>query len=43
MPVPEGQITGSQIWVNPTSEEITEALPPEEVEEVIIEVETDEE
>lgn len=42
MPVPEGQITGAQIW-QPVTEQVTKVLPPEEVTEVIVEVESDDE
>ena len=35
MPVPEGQITGSQIWTQPVEEEV------EDVEEVVEQKETD--
>ena len=42
MPIPHGEITTSEVWVKP-SEEIKEKLPPEEVTEVIIEVESDDE
>jgi len=43
MPTPYGTISTSEGPVNPETQKITEALPPEEVTEVIIEVETDEE
>ena len=41
MPIPNGQISTSAIWTTPT-EEIIEKLPPEEVDEVIVEVDDDE-
>ena len=42
MPIPHGEITGSEIW-KPVTEQVTEALPPEEVTEVVVEVESDDE
>lgn len=42
MPIPNGQISTSAIWTTPT-EEIIEKLPPEEVTEVVVEVESDDE
>ena len=42
MPTPYGDITTTQTWLTPT-EEITEKFPPEEVDEFIIEVDTEEE